>query len=493
MLFNSVTFVIFVCATFILYYLPLFRRHQVLTLVGCSFIFYAWNFPILLLLLVSSIAINALSSYRVAYGPANRRLLWATLGVVSNLAILSFFKYGRLLAQTFHLPMHGAAISIASIPLPIGISFYTFEGISLLVDVLRTSRLSNFNDPATNALALPTSFAEHFSKTALFIAFFPHLASGPILKARNFYPQINQKHLKDIPWFMVFRILTLGYFLKMVVADNLKDYTFWIDYPYFLSHNTVTLIVLLFGFSMQIFADFAGYSLIAIGIAQLFGYLLPDNFNFPYISRSLTEFWRRWHISLSTWLRDYLYFPLGGNRKGRARTYLNLMIVMFLGGLWHGAAWSFAVWGAYHGAGLMGERMLRSALRRPENPDGPWKSGLSGTLKELLKATLVFGFVTLGWLLFKLTNFHQAVEYVRAIPLNRHIPINPMLILPVLIYSIPVLLYHWRYVVKHKLHWASRLQMVQDRVLASPIPYAVMLALIIVNSGSSNAFIYFQF
>jgi alginate O-acetyltransferase complex protein AlgI len=144
----------------------------------------------------------------------------------------------------------------------------------------------------------------------------------------------------------------------MVIADNLKDYTFWISFPYYQGFGTLTNLTLLFGYSIQIFADFAGYSLIAIGFAAALGYKIPDNFDFPYISRSLSEFWRRWHISLSTWLRDYLYFPLGGNRKGKIRTYVNLMTVMTLGGLWHGAAWSYAVWGIYHGFGLAVERFF---------------------------------------------------------------------------------------------------------------------------------------
>ena len=146
------------------------------------------------------------------------------------------------------------------------------------------------------------------------------------------------------------------FFKKWLVADNLKDITYWISYPFFQNLSSLTLITLLTGYSAQIFADFAGYSLIAIGVAELFGYHLPQNFNFPYISKSFSEFWTRWHISLSSWLKEYLYFSLGGNRKGKGRTYLNLLIVMFLGGLWHGAAWSFAVWGLWHGTALVIER-----------------------------------------------------------------------------------------------------------------------------------------
>ena len=242
---------------------------------------------------------------------------------------------------------------------------------------------------------------EHFRNTALFKSFFPYLVAGPIVKAHEFYPQIEAKNLQDIAWETAFRCLVVGYFLKMVVADNLKDATFWIEYPHFLRHSSVGLLALLFGFSMQIFADFAGYSLIAIGLGHLFGYNLPTNFNFPYLSRSFSEFWKRWHISLSTWLRDYLYFPLGGNRKGKIRTYLNLFIVMFLGGLWHGASWKYAVWGSFHGLALAVERLFRNKINLPRH----W-------VLDSLRVLVVFSFVTFAWLLFRLPTLKQVYDYL---------------------------------------------------------------------------------
>ncbi|HPM11074.1 MAG TPA: MBOAT family O-acyltransferase, partial [Paludibacter sp.] len=195
-----------------------------------------------------------------------------------------------------------------TIPLPIGISFFIFKGISLTIDSFRNN----------NGKQLPVQmgFIEHSVNSLMYISFFPQLLAGPIQQATEFFVQINTKHVKDIDWEYVIKILILGYFLKMVVADNLKDQTFWIAYPYFQGHSPITLIVMLFGYSMQMFADFAGYSLLAIGISSLFGYRVKDNFYFPYISKSFSEFWRRWHISLSTFFRDYVYIPLGGSRKG---------------------------------------------------------------------------------------------------------------------------------------------------------------------------------
>ena len=227
--------------------------------------------------------------------------------------------------------------------------------------------------------------------------------------------------------------LILGFFLKMVIADNLNFITKNIAFPYFQGYSSGNLILLLFGYSMQIFADFAGYSLIAIGLGSLFGYQLPKNFDFPYISSSFSEFWRRWHISLSTWLRDYLYIPLGGNKKGELRTYFNLFVVMFLGGLWHGASWSYAVWGSMHGFFLMVERKFS-------------KEKINTERRNFFSALFVFAVVTVLWLLFKLTSFQYFLLYFKSIIQNRHLPFKFGLDqLSLLFYSAAIILYHLFY------------------------------------------------
>jgi len=331
MLFNSFAFLALLVMTWIAYYSVPSARIQIPILILASLVFYSYNQPILVFLLLFSVGINIVSSYYVTYGNVKHRKVFAIGGVVLNLGILAFFKYSPLFARTFFKGTNSIGEFLITIPLPIGISFFTFQGISLVVDVFREKYFKSRE-------VVPVSFVEHAQRVMFFKSFFPQLISGPIVKAHEFLPQIGVKRIRDVQWERCFKSLVLGYFLKMVVADNLKDYTFWIAYPYFETKSTLTLLVMLFGYSCQIFADFAGYSLIAIGLARLFGYDFKDNFNFPYLSTSFKEFWKRWHISLSSFLMEYLYIPLGGNRKGRVRTYINLMITMILGGLWHGAA-----------------------------------------------------------------------------------------------------------------------------------------------------------
>ncbi|MCT7989259.1 MBOAT family O-acyltransferase [Laspinema olomoucense] len=501
MLFNSFPFFLLVLLTFCIYYLPRLQKWQVSILVVASFVFYAWSDLSLLLLLCSSILINAITSFNIAQvAEKNKRLFWAVLGVICNLSILGLFKYGSLFTQLgldiLHTsePSEGFGALILHLPLPIGISFYTFQGISLVIDVLREEEMSA-GDISANQSVEPVNFRDYLLKTTFFISFFPQLVAGPIVKAKDFYYQIKPKYFQEIQWHFVFRYLVTGYFLKMVIADNLKDYTFWIDYPYYQRLGTVTNLVLLFGYSMQIFADFAGYSSIALGIAAAFGYKLLENFNFPYISRSITEFWRRWHISLSNWLRDYLYIPLGGNRKGKIRTYLNLIIVMSLGGLWHGAAWSYAVWGIFHGVGLAVERLL-GINRKNKNSSSKTILSWQDWIADFLKVMGTFCFVSIGWLLFKLPEFSHAMDFI--VTLVNNVNIKPRLayIVPVMIFSLPVVLYHIPHFrpIQHLLSvqgtstWQKKWWN-----LCTDIMFGIMLLLLFLNSGSANEFIYFQF
>ncbi|HET6990756.1 MAG TPA: MBOAT family O-acyltransferase, partial [Bacteroidia bacterium] len=387
MLFTSLNFIILLFLTFVVYYLPFFSRFQITILAISSLIFYAYSQPILLFLLLVSVLINIISSYYVTYGKPERKKINAIAGVSLNLFILIFFKYSPLFSRTFLNPKDPIGSFLLTIPLPIGISFFTFQGISLVVDVYKEKYFAAKD-------VIHRSFWKHAQTILFFKAFFPQLISGPIVKAHDFLPQIGKKNFKDIQWESCFKALLTGYFLKMVIADNLKDQTYWMEFPWFQGMSTITLLSLLWGYSFQIFADFAGYSLIAIGLAKLFGYTLPENFNFPYIATSFSEFWKRWHISLSSFLKEYLYIPLGGNKHGKFRTYFNLMITMILGGLWHGAAWSYAVWGGFHGLALALERFFKDYIHFPSNKIISFFSGL-----------IVFAVVTFAWLLFKLPDF----------------------------------------------------------------------------------------
>ena len=466
MLFNSLSFIILVLTTLIAFYNSKNVKVQVRILILASLTFYAWHDALLLLLLLISAGINILSSYYVIHGRKNKKTI-ASIGVISNLLILAFFKYSGLIAKTV-LSDSNFSDFLISIPLPIGISFFTFQGISLLVDVYKENHFKN-------SKIIPKSLIEHSQNTLFFIAFFPQLIAGPIVKAHDFLPQIKLKLFTEIDWERCFKNILIGYFLKMVIADNLKDYTFWISFPYFESKDSITLIAMLFGYSNQIFADFAGYSLIAIGVAGLFGYNLHENFNFPYISKSFKDFWKRWHISLSSFLMEYLYIPIGGNRKGKYRTYINLMITMILGGLWHGAAWSYAIWGLFHGLTLAIERIVYPYTQKIKFP------GI-----RFLQVSIVFTLVTIAWLLFKLPEFDHVIKYLSAIGNNFTINFDRSLISKILIYSSPVVLYHAIYLYTNR-YGKKKLKKIES------IIYSIMLLLILTNSGTPGDFIYFQF
>lgn len=466
MLFNSLPFIAIVAITFILYYLPFLRKLQIHILILVSFLIYAYNQPYLLILLIISIFINSgVAFLLIRTEDLKYRRLLSTLGIAANLGILLFFKYSMLLASLFLMDSHSSLGFLLALPLPIGISFYTFHGISYLIDTFK--RKHSINEQRGN-------LKNHILNSGLYMAFFPQVVAGPIVKSKDFMPQIMAKKFQTIEWEKIFESLVIGYFLKLVVADNLKDQTYWINFPYFLNKSTLHLSTLIFGYSIQIFADFAGYSLIAIGFAKLFGYNLIENFNFPYISQSFSEFWQRWHISLSTWLKEYLYFPLGGNKKGEFNTYLNLMIVMFLGGLWHGAAWSYAIWGLFHGTLLVIERMGGKKNAVPNLP-----------FLKIVRIFIVFSLVTWGWLLFKLPNFNHVIEYIKSFCNNRYWELNINMVY-ILLLSIPVILYHLSYLYKINSN-------TNNLSLIKPYAYGIMLFLIATNSGSASEFIYFQF
>ncbi len=499
MLFTSLEFAIFFLVIFIIYYLPFFQRQQLSIIIAGSFIFYGWNSPWLIGLLTLSITLNTVVSFKIINSFRKRKKhLWMTLGVLGNLLILCFFKYGILLtdfiAATFHVSnifINDIVNMISELPVPIGLSFYTFVSIGLLVDL---SRGNNIIPKESNSKR--TSFRKHCLNTSFFIAFFPSLISGPISRASNFYSQVQPKFFKDIPWYTVFSSLVIGYYLKMVIADNLKDYTYWISFPYYQSLGTITNIVLLVGYSIQIFADFAGYSLIAIGLATALGYSLPQNFNFPYISLSLSEFWRRWHISLSTWLRDYLYFPLGGNRKGRIRTYVNLIVVMALGGLWHGATWNYAVWGIFHGCGLAIERLLGVNSKSKEIQEQA-KSFWQQFSLDLIRWFIVFSFVSVGWVFFKLVNFNAAIDFFITLTKNTNKKLSLELIVPTILFCLPIVISHIFYFSTTKYFTNNRLpKNIPFKIsfkTSMDLILGIMLALTLLDAGSTDTFIYFQF
>jgi alginate O-acetyltransferase complex protein AlgI len=345
------------------------------------------------------------------------------------------------------------------LPLPIGISFFVFHNISLLVDLTK--------DHETRRPDLTEAF--------LYIIFFPQLVSGPITRAQMFLPQIKEKHLADVDFVEAAKWILTGYFFKLYVANNLNEMTSYMDFPLYETVRLEDKWILVFLYSYQIYADFFGYTAIAIGLGLLFGYRLPTNFSLPYISASFSEFWTRWHISLSTWLRTYLYIPLGGNRHGTGRTYLNIMIVMGLGGLWHGAALSYLAWGTMHGALLVLERPLLANVAG--NPR--WEA-----VARPVRIGFVFFCVSMLWIFFKLPNFDHALAYLSGMFTANTVPLQAKLFHNLaLLYSLPVIIQHL----------APRWLMEAARREAEPYLYGLMTALMCVEAGPSTSFIYFQF
>jgi D-alanyl-lipoteichoic acid acyltransferase DltB (MBOAT superfamily) len=395
MLFDTFQYWIFFAFTLaLLSALP--HRSGKIALVGLSYVFYAfWDVRFLLLLAGSTLANHAFGLLIARREDARRRTMLA-IGVTFNLVVLAVFKYLNFFIASFvslvHLPPSNLLLNVI---LPVGISFFTFEGVAYLTDVYRRD--------------LPA--VRNVVDFALFVSFFPHLIAGPIIRPGNFFPQAEAPAAltkAEVSWglMQIFK----GLVKKIVFADffgPVADACFG-QHPY--SGMTVAPLFGLLAFSLQIYFDFAGYTDIARGCAMLLGYRFPPNFERPYLARDVVEFWKRWHISLSTWLRDYLYIPLGGNRLGTSRTYLNLMIVMGLGGLWHGASWNFLIWGLYHGTLLVGHRLWRAALRQLK-----LEYVLDRPILAPFWITITFVLVTIGWIPFRARDLATSIATFRGL------------------------------------------------------------------------------
>jgi alginate O-acetyltransferase complex protein AlgI len=512
-LFNSAEFLVFFAIVFALYYLPIFRKFQTFVLIAASLFFYYQGAHGITILLLVSIIVNALISFSLTTKSSKTQrgtLLFS--GIVFNLAILCFFKYAGLLFSTLVAIKPEIStpptclVELLSIGLPLGISFYCFEGISLVVDsarvrILRTSSTGDvgalLSDKRSGAreqngeqhedqnqhdglahLVLKDRL-KHLSDTGLFISFFPHLISGPILRAAHFFPQIEPKSFRKIDWNTNFKWLVLGYFLKVFVADNLSEYTLQLTSPTFQTAGKLNNLVLLIAYSAQIFADFAGYSYIALALAGLLGYSIPNNFNAPYLARSLGEFWNRWHISLSLWMRDYLFIPLGGSRCNPIRASFNLMLVMILGGLWHGAHWNFVLWGAIHGFGLMIEHLLAAGIKLTDS-----------FVLSFSKRLLTFWFVTFAWVTFLIRDTDQMLRFIQHLFSDPSLSLDLSRLILLSFYSIPVLLLHLYQWNKEK---ASKRFAFVDHNFFKASVLALMIFLIFFNPGPHHAFMYFQF
>jgi len=397
-LFNSYIFLVFLILVIPTYYFLNSKWRKILILVGSYFFYGYWDYRFCSLLLISTVIDFYTGKYLFITDNLKKRRILLSISLISNLGILGFFKYFNFFIHSFEAAFSNLGLQLdflhLNIILPVGISFYTFQTLTYTIDIYRKE-------------IKPT---KNFIDFANYVAFFPQLVAGPIERAKHLLPQVAALPTPTLEQFKQgFVLITIGMFKKVLIGDTtgrIVDQIFAQPQYYASSELLMGLIL----FSIQIYADFSGYSSIARGTAKWLGIDLMENFNQPYLSANITEFWRRWHISLSSWLRDYLYIPLGGNRKGVSRTYINLMITMLLGGLWHGANWTFVVWGGLHGLFLSVHKFF---LKDRKISDRYSFSNSKGLVAFLLKVVLTNFLVLITWLFFRAKSFNEAFYFLK--------------------------------------------------------------------------------
>ena len=396
MVFSSSIFLFYFLPVFLVVYFLVDRKYKNGVALLASLLFYGFGSPKFLLVLLFSIFIDYFLVRQISKSDEpKRRKMFLTFSIILNIGLLAYFKYANFFIENFNalLSVFGTnPIQWTKVVLPIGISFFTFQKMSYSIDVYRktSAPLKNIAD------------------YALFIMLFPQLIAGPIVRYNEIADQITDRRANETTdnRILGFYRFVIGLSKKMLIANVLGEY---VDKVFALSATEIGISTAWLGilaYTFQIYFDFSGYSDMAIGIGRMIGFKFPENFNNPYISRSVSEFWKRWHITLGSWMMDYLYIPLGGNRKGKRRTYLNLWIVFFLSGLWHGAAWTFVAWGAYHGLFICFDKLL-SGKRNSKNEK-------SSALHSPFSVLLTFFIVMIGWVLFRSDTIGYAVHYIGA-------------------------------------------------------------------------------
>jgi len=476
MLFNSLQFAIFFVIVYSLYR-TLGHKWQNRMLLVASYVFYgAWDWRFLFLIVVSTMLDYACGLRIHALNDQNRKRLFLVVSVAGNLTILGFFKYYNFFSSSLLALLSHFGLSfkphLFDIILPLGISFYTFQTMSYTIDIYRGKME-------------PT---EKFFDFALFVAFFPQLVAGPIERAKHLLPQIlSPRKLTLDSFYEGCYLIFWGLFQKVFVADNLAklvDPVFDAPPPY----DGIKVLVALYAFSFQIFCDFAGYSNIARGLGKCLGFDIMINFNLPYFATNPREFWRRWHISLSTWLRDYLYIPLGGNKKGRFKTYRNLAITMLLGGLWHGAAWTFVAWGIYHGVLLAIHRAFTPLFEKFPSP----KTTFARNLWFFIRVIAFFHLVCLGWLLFRAHSMMQVYQMLQGLLGD----FSCMFSVGFNAYVLKLVFFTWLLVAVQAVQFLKKDLMVVMKapVIVRTVFYTICYYLLIIYGVTvGKAFIYFQF
>lgn len=392
MLFNSIAFLLFFPVVCLCYFaLPSLKTRNLFLLAASYYFYMNWQ-PVYALLLFTSTEVTYLAARGIGYFKDSRtRRFCLVASLVLNLGILFLFKYYNFAAENLASLLHscGLAVDFPSFAmlLPVGISFYTFQALGYSIDVYRKK----------------TPVEKDFFTYALFVSFFPQLVAGPIERSTNLLPQFKEKHSLSYEDAMAgFRLMLWGYFLKLILADRCALYVDAV-FNNVEHHNGGSFLLASLFFPFQIYGDFAGYSLVAIGVARVMGFRLMENFRRPYFAASVTEFWRRWHISLSAWFKDYVYIPLGGNRVSRSHCYFNVLATFVISGLWHGANWTFLIWGMFHGLLQCIERVLGFHKRR-------W-TGISRGAHVLL----TFCVVSLAWVFFRANSLTDAFVIIKGI------------------------------------------------------------------------------
>ncbi len=469
--FNSLIFLIFFAAVLGLHALPLAWRARKTNLLLASYIFYAaWNPPFVVLLWISTLT-DWFAARRMVATQGGKRRFYLVISIFVNLGLLGYFKYGHFLEENFTRLMTAFGvdyeISAGSIILPLGISFYTFQSMSYSFDVYR-ERIR----PADSLLDF-----------ALYVSFFPQLVAGPILRASFFLQQLAEDNRQRITDYgLGFTLIVIGLFEKIVLADGMLAPVVETVYSSATDASGVDAWIGTLAFAGQIFFDFNGYSIIAVGLARCLGFNLPWNFLSPYAAVGFADFWRRWHVTLSAWLRDYLYISLGGNRRGSIRTYVNVMLTMLLGGLWHGASWLFVLWGGAHGLLLILERIAKHLFGRVALFQKPSVQAALGLLTFLL--------VCLTWVLFRAEDLESA-SYLLGVML---LPVQGASLIQfddiaVVILTIAALLAAHRFM--HDRDLGTVIKRLPWPMIG--LMLAAMLIAILLSPGEERDFIYFEF
>lgn len=483
MLFNSLQFAVFLPIVFISYWLLPHKYRWLLLLIASYYFYMSWNAKyVVLILFTTAISYFAAILIEKTENVKSRKIILA-FTLIACLGVLFAFKYYNFFSSSFTailkkfaIPLHPVTLKLL---LPVGISFYTFQTLSYVIDVYK-GRVKP---------------EHHFGIYACFISFFPQLVAGPIERTENLLPQIKAEHSFDYTQAMLgLKIMLWGYFKKMVISDNLAIYVDGV-FDNLYSYQGFSLVIAVLFFTLQIYCDFSGYSDIARGTAKLMGIELMENFRRPYFSTSVKEFWRRWHISLSTWFKDYLYIPLGGNRVSKLRNFFNVMVTFLVSGLWHGANWTFVVWGGLHGLAQFVESLL--------GLNG--KNVKRGGVSYWLRVCVVFTFVALAWVMFRAQSFTEALYVFSNMFTGIKEPVNYLYqglsktglgysgaLQAGLLYVVPLFVYDY---ISFKNDEDGAVLMSAKKHWIQWLIYIVMGCLIIMLSpkGAAAEFVYFQF